>query len=130
MNLGKRIAEIRNEQKKSLRSVAREADISVAYLSNIEKGESSPTVDLLQRFADIFRVPLRDLTDSVEEKTFDIPESLQRFIDEYKGKFNELDDTDWQRALVSVRLRGKYPKTSDDWLPIFASIRSALGKKE
>ena len=129
MTIGERIQTIRREHDKSLRGLAGEVEISVAYLSNIEKGESSPTVEVLQKLAKALNVEVSDLTESVEEKAvFKLPPSLQSFIDDYSSKFEELCDADWQRALAGVRFRGRYPAEAEDWLPIFASMRTALGR--
>lgn len=129
MTIGERIQKIRREQDKSLRGLAGEVGISVAYLSNIEKGESSPTVEVLQKLADALNVEVRELTEAVEERqVFELPDSLQGFIDAYSSKFEELNDADWQRALSGVRFRGRYPKEPEDWLPIFASMRTALSR--
>jgi transcriptional regulator with XRE-family HTH domain len=131
MSIGERIRELRREQRKSLRGLAGEVEISVAYLSNIEKGESSPTVEVLQKLADALKVEVRELTEAVEERpAFELPDSLRDFIDAYASKFEELKDADWQRALSGVRFRGRYPKDAEDWLPIFASMRTALSRDE
>lgn len=127
MSIGRRIQEIRTSQNKSLRGVASEIDVSVAYLSNIEKGESSPTIEVLKKLASTFNLTVRELTEAIEEDSdMELPKSLQQFIEEYSEKFKELTDRDWQRTLASVRLRGRYPETAEDWLPIFASMRNAL----
>ena len=130
MTIGERIKKIRKTQGGSLRGLAKAAGISVAYLSNIEKGESSPTVEVLQRIADTLNVPISELTEVVEEEaTYEVPDSLRAFVEAYKERFPELKDPDWQRALIHVRLRGRYPKNPEDWLPIFASMRQALGSE-
>jgi transcriptional regulator with XRE-family HTH domain len=127
MAVGDRIQELRKAQKKSLRGLANEADISVAYLTNIEKNESSPTVEVLQRIAEALKVSVREITEAVEEASaIEMPPSLSAFIEKYETKFEELGDPDWQRALTQVKLRGRYPRDLDDWLPIFVSMRQAL----
>ena len=130
MGIGKHVQNLRKSQKISLRRLAAEADISVAYLVNIEKGESSPTLEVLQKFADAFNTTLAEMTKEFDKgSSLQLPNSLQAFIDGYGAQFVELHDTDWQRALANVRLRGKYPDNSDDWLPIFVSMRQALVDK-
>jgi transcriptional regulator with XRE-family HTH domain len=117
MVVGNRIQSLRKAQEKSLRSLAAEADISVAYLVKIEKGESSPTIE----------IPVKEITGAVDESSSrQLPASLRNFIEKYRGSIPELADPDWQRALADVKLRGQYPKETDDWLPIFASMRQAL----
>ena len=128
MTLGERIKEIRKSQTVSLRGLAKGADISVAYLSNIEKGESSPTVETLQRISGVLKVSVQELTEAVEGKSsFKLPPSLEAFVAAYQDRFPELSDPEWQRALAHVKLRGRYPEDSKDWLSIFASMRQAIG---
>lgn len=126
---GSRIQEIRLTKGLSLRALAKRADVSVAYLSKLERGEANPTVGLLKRIADALGAPLDTLVDSsgvplVEEE---LPESLKQFLEEYRDRFpEELSDPEYRRALLGVRLRGRYPSTAEEWLPVFAAIRQAL----
>lgn len=127
MAIGGRVQGLRKGQNKSLRGLAAEADISVAYLVKIEKDESSPTVEVIQRIADALKIPVNEITDAVDEPSnLQLPASLSDFIEKHRGSIPELDDPDWQRALANVKLRGRYPKEAEDWLPIFASMRQAL----
>lgn len=128
MTVGSQIQSLRKAQEKSLRTLAAEADISVAYLVKIEKDESSPTIEVIQRIADALKMPMNEITDAVDgSSSLQLPNSLNSFIKKYQGTNPELTDPEWQRALANVKLRGQYPKETDDWLPIFASMRQALG---
>lgn len=126
---GQKIKEIRQERGYSLRALAKRADVSVAYLSKLERNESSPTVGLLTRLAEALGVAVDELVDSTPpaEEQAALPASLVEFIHRFKGEFPELEDPEWQRTLSQVRLRGRYPDSYMDWMPIFYSIRSTLG---
>ena len=50
--VGTRIRALREECGLSLRALAKQASISVGYLSKVEHGESSPTVDMLTKLAE------------------------------------------------------------------------------
>ena len=128
MAVGDRVKALRTGQAMSLRSLAAAAAISVAYLVKIEKGESSPTVEVLERLAGALEVPVPEITHAVGEETqLQLPSSLREFVSRYQKSIPELNDPDWQRALVDVKLRGRYPKEADDWLPIFAAMRQTFG---
>jgi transcriptional regulator with XRE-family HTH domain len=127
--LGQRLHLIRKEQNLSMRSVARMAEISVAYLSKIEHDEANPTVDVLERLAKVLGLSLEELTVDVGRESSpkqNQPESLHNFISEYKDKYTELNQQDWQKMLCNIRLRGQYPENTEDWLIIFLDIRRAL----
>lgn len=128
-NLGQRIRKIRKEKKMSLSAVSKQAEISVAYLSKIERDEANPTVEVLERLAEVLQMTLDEIAAGLRSDSYsleDLPETLRQFIEEYGDKFAELKDPDWQRMLSSVRLRGRYPEKSDDWLMIFLEARRAF----
>lgn len=125
---GDRIQQLRRSLGLSIRALAKRADVSVAYLSKLEQGDANPTVAILGKIAAALGVPVDDLLDSSPPPRHEepMPESLKRFIENYREKFSELDDLDWQKTLAGVRLRGKYPETDNDWLVIFTGMKSAL----
>ncbi|MFN4797446.1 MAG: helix-turn-helix domain-containing protein [Pseudanabaena sp.] len=127
-NIGRRLRQARKEQKLSLRSASEMAEISVAYLSKIENDEANPTLEILERLAVVLKMRLDELTASSNASDFgnNMPESLKSFIDDYKERFNELNQPDWQNLLKNVRLRGRYPQKSEDWLTIFLDARRAF----
>lgn len=49
--VGTRIRALREERGLSLRAFAKQASVSVGYLSKVEHGDSSPTVDMLTKLA-------------------------------------------------------------------------------
>ena len=61
--LGKRIREIRKRQGLSQERLAERASISPQYVSNIERGNENPTLDLLLRVADALKLSLGQMCD-------------------------------------------------------------------
>lgn len=129
MSIGERLQLIRRERGFTLRQLAREADVSVAYLSKLERGDSSPTIDILTKIAGALRVSVAELTETSDKtKPLELHESLRAFINEYNQKYPVLNEPDWQKTLMRVRLRDRYPEESEDWLRIFFSMRDAWEK--
>ncbi len=56
--VGKRIKQRRQEIGLSLREVARRADVSASFISQVERGESSTSLDSLRRIAEALDVPV------------------------------------------------------------------------
>lgn len=131
VSIGQRLNQIRSEQYVSMRSVAKKAGLSPAYLGKIERDEANPTIDVLERLADVLNVNLDVLTLGVgngkgkEKKSA----SLINFLTEYSESYPELNDPDMQHLLKGICLRGRYPQTSEDWLLIFLNIRRALNSE-
>lgn len=128
---------LRDSRKKkniSMRALARDAEISVAYLSKIEQDAANPTISVLERIAAALGVPVSDLTMFIRSQNVDAatasntPESLKKFIEKYSEQFPQLLDPDYHRALSGIRFRGKYPENDNEWLTIFMSILNVLEK--
>lgn len=61
LSLGGRIREKRLAVGISLRELARRADVSASYLSDIELGENEPTASKIQRIAKALHTPVDKL---------------------------------------------------------------------
>lgn len=131
VSIGQRLNQVRTGQYISMRSVAIKAGLSPAYLGKIERNEANPTIDVLERLADVLSVNLEVLTLGVGNGNGNgkKPASLINFLSEYSEVYPELNDPDMQHLLKGICLRGRYPQTSEDWLLIFLNIRRALNLK-
>lgn len=118
-----------------MRALAREAGISVAYLSRIEQNDANPTIDVLEKIASALGVPVADLALFIQSKNHhvhnaydDMPESLKSFIEKNSSSYPELSDPEFHRTLSGIRWRGRYPETDREWMQVFLSILSVLEK--
>lgn len=72
MELGRIIAynlkTLRNERNLSLGQLAKEAGISKAMLSDIEKGNSNPTINTIWKIANGLKVPYTKLIDGIDDE--------------------------------------------------------------
>lgn len=79
MELGEIIAQnlkkLRKERGFSLGELSRESGISKAMLSDIEKGNSNPTINTIWKIANGLKVPYTKLIDCVEQETSIVPKS-------------------------------------------------------
>lgn len=85
MKLGERLAKIRNEKEYKQKDIARALDVSQQVISNIERGETSPDIDLLKRLADLYEMSLDELVgrhfnvdneNSIEQRIMNIISTL------------------------------------------------------
>lgn len=58
--IGKRLKEIRQKQKYSIREVAEKTDMHFTYVSKIEQGQQS-SLDKLQKLCDFYNIPIQSL---------------------------------------------------------------------
>lgn len=59
-NVGMRLRSLREQQGLSLRALAERCGLSINAISQIERGENSPTVSSLQRLASALNIPIND----------------------------------------------------------------------
>lgn len=59
--LGRRLRELRQRRRLSLRALATEAGVSASYVSLIENGQANVSVQLLRRLANVFGIEWLDL---------------------------------------------------------------------
>ena len=68
MNLGEKIKKIRNERGFSLRDLASQVDLSASFLSQIEQGKASPSIENLKKIANSLDVKVSYLIEDEEIK--------------------------------------------------------------
>ena len=75
--LGARIQELRKSRHWTQEVLAEKLDISLNYVSGIERGRENPTLDMLVKFAKVLNVELWEMCDFRHEDT---PKELRRII--------------------------------------------------
>ena len=128
MLLGERIRELRNNKGETLKATSEGTDLSVSYLSDIERGRTNPSLQTLEALANHFGITVTDLLSGVEfagAKTENaLPPGLADLLnDEEFGE--EIDDT-WVELLAKINLRGKRPQTKLQWLELYLSLKRIL----
>jgi transcriptional regulator with XRE-family HTH domain len=105
----------------TLTQLALQAEISKAYLSQVETGRvAKPSAQSLYRIASVLGTSvgaLLGLTAQLEGEEVDIPPSLEEFAREAKLTDHE------KLMLASIRYRGRRPRRADDWRYLWESIR-------
>lgn len=100
--IGPRLRALREESGHSIREVASAVGASKAHLWALEVGRSAnPTVDLLQRLADYYSVPLVSLFDA--RKLSDDPDFMEARL---LSQFARLNDRDRRAVLTLVEVLG------------------------
>ncbi|MCI8284348.1 MAG: helix-turn-helix transcriptional regulator [Firmicutes bacterium] len=93
IKLGKRIKQLRNMRDMTQENLAEAADLSISFLGNVERGNSSPTIETLKKIADALDVTLSELMNFDSDiKTEDGQKSilLHRILLEYTNKIEQL----------------------------------------
>ena len=124
-SLASRLRRLREEQGLSLSEVARRAQVSKAYVSQLERGGSKePSYSIVTRLATALGTTAQHLTgqpnawDPTEFQT--VPPSLRSFAER-----SGLPDVDLT-MLAKIHFRGKRPKLPEDWAHLYETIKRTI----
>jgi transcriptional regulator with XRE-family HTH domain len=126
----------------TLRDVANNTDVSVAYLSDLERAVlTNPTLDKLRGIADAVGVSIDDLLGEAGSASASPPRpsaalaaltaaptfsaEISALAKRWRRDPEELRD-EWVRLLDAIQIAGRRPTSTSDYLFIFESIRRAL----
>jgi transcriptional regulator with XRE-family HTH domain len=105
MSFARRLHELRVANRLSLQDVASKVDISKAHVFNLEKGlTANPSMELVLKLADLFRVRVADLVGENPEAEDQPPEMVAMYRD-----LTKLDDRDREmiRLMMESMRRAK-----------------------
>lgn len=140
-HFGERLRRWRSDRGVTLRDVSESSGISIAYLSDLERGKlANPTLDTLTALAAALGVSLNELLGVEEEPAGSppLPSALEEF--RLSPVFREVVDTEaarwrmeakdvergWIDSLSGVRIGRRAPRTVSDYLFIFEAVRRVL----
>lgn len=133
MNLGKKIEKLRKAREMTLQQLADKAEMSKAYLWQIEHGRSDhqrPGAHILYNIATALETTVADLLeDPVRVQAgamMNLSKGLKRLIEDRKKQGNPIPEDDI-RMLANIRYRGRRPEAKEDWEYIYESIKRTLG---
>ena len=132
MKLGERLRLIRKGKYLTLKDLSQLANLSVPYLSGMERGVVNPSIETLQKVAKAYEMKLTELFVGVEDMgesmPEDYPEGFSEFLndDAYKDELS----ADWKELLISINFRGRQPSSKMEWLELYLSLKRILSPKE
>jgi len=129
MNLGEKLKLLRRSvNKKTLLEVSKETKLSVSFLSDLERGQTRPSYDTLEKLAAFYKVNLNELLATVEkDKTATsekiLPTALQELLKDIEVEPDILD------LMLTAEQRSKNkPMSKDDWKKYYYSLKMLLGR--
>lgn len=88
MTIGERIKKKRNEKGFSLRELAGKVDLSASFLSQIEQGKASPSIENLKKIANYLEVKVSYLIEEEDETlgSFHIKKEDRKYVESIDSK--------------------------------------------
>ena len=104
--LGEKIKELRESQQIGLRELGRIVDVSAMHISNIEKGKSSASVEILQKIADALSTDPDELLALANQVAPDIAEvinSNSQSVPSFLRATKDFSPEQWEQLLKQVQ---------------------------
>ena len=128
MQIGTQLRRIRQTHKQTLAEVGAATDISISYLSRIERSLTEPTLGTLNKLSTHFDVPVSRFFDESIESRRAAPihrTSFHEFVDKMNGRV----DGAMEDLLVRLDAQANKPaKSVDDWLQYYYVIAAVTSK--
>lgn len=121
--IGTRIRRLRERKGWNLSDLADKSGISRSYLYQLERGESTPTQDKLEKLATAFDALPSELLGE-PPRVPEIPPSLQQFADQVDLGSREI------YMLAQIEYRGRKPSTAREWRTIYSIIKAMLDEDD
>jgi transcriptional regulator with XRE-family HTH domain len=129
MKLEERVRELRLSGGLTLKDLAAQSGLSISYLSDIERGRTTPSINTIESLAKAFNLSVADLLMSVdfvgEQTAAGLPPSLRELIED--DEFNIELDEHWISLLNKIELRGSRPQSKREWMELYLHLRRILG---
>ncbi len=126
MEIGARIKQRRQEAGLTAVELARRADVSKGYVSELESGQAQrPSGAVLFRISTALGTTVADLMGrEVVSAPTEISATLLQF-----ANLVQLPDSDVQ-MLAQIKFRGRQPASVDDWRYLYESIKRSVTSGE
>ncbi|SMB83422.1 helix-turn-helix domain-containing protein [Deinococcus hopiensis] len=129
MQLHERLRELRTERGLRLKDICEDASLSVPYLSDLERGRTNPSLDTLKSLATAYKISVHDLLEGVEfygaGTAGALPAGLADLVAD--PALGAQITPEWVQTLSRIELRGKRPKSKQDWFEIYLHLKRILG---
>jgi transcriptional regulator with XRE-family HTH domain len=110
--VGSNIKEIREERGLSLEKLSKLADVSKSMLGQVERGESSPSVNVLWKIANGLKIPFSSLTEEHKNDTDLIKIGKPKLFDQGNVKLYSIlpysHDHNFEMYRVEIESQGRY----------------------
>ena len=132
MKLGQQLRSLRKEKNLTLKDLSELADLSVPYLSDMERGAVNPSVESLKKVAEAFNMTVRDILSGVEKLGESVyssyPEGFESFLKD--PDFSEEINDEWIDFLMNMKFRGIQPTSKREWIELYLNLRRTFSPEK
>lgn len=125
--LGAKLKMLRKKHGYTLADVKDRTNLSVSFLSDVERGRTNPSLETLSKLAECYEVSEKILMSNSDDSN-ESPPGFEDFLSEVEMNDDEINN-DFIDLLLSAESRAKNrAKTKEDWRQLYYSLRAILGR--
>ena len=112
LGFGERVAGLRSDKQMGLRELGRAVDISAMHISNLEKGKSMPSPELVTKLAAVLDGDLDELlhlADQIDPAVVEVIQSNPQSVPSFLRSAKDLTPEQWQTLQKQVDKMTKQP---------------------
>ena len=130
LSFGDRLRQVRRDRRLTLGQLSDLASLSISFLSDLERGRASPSLQSVLKLADALDTTPTGLLAGVD--LADAPPTWPAALEELRAdpEYTPLLTDDWMRTLARIQYRGDQPQTKHEWLELFLYLRRVLRPKD
>ena len=125
MSVGRKLRELRKTYHYTLKDVKERTGLSISFLSDVERGQTKPSLDSLQKLAICYQVGTSDLLEDAETvaSTPVYPPGFAEFSQDVSMS------EDLKEVLLTVeRYSRKRATLKEDWLQYYYTLKQIMGR--
>jgi transcriptional regulator with XRE-family HTH domain len=120
------IRRIRKNKGLTLVKLGEKSDLSVSFLSDVERGKVKPSMESLTKLASTLGVNVDELVQELENERSSGDERFPPGFDEFLAEFNEVDEEIRDLLLQIENRSASRPTTKEDWIRLYYSVQMIL----
>jgi len=128
VKLGSELRRLRKSRRLTLAKVGDATQLSVSFLSDVERGRTKPSLDTLEKLAACYQVSVNDILMDTEfgvsptETVY--PPGFEEFLEEMGEEVSE----EMKDLLLRIEHRARQrAQTKEDWRRFYYSLKTILG---
>ena len=125
MSVGRKLRELRKTYHYTLKDVKERTGLSISFLSDVERGQTKPSLDSLQKLAICYKVGTSDLLEDAETvaSTRVYPPGFVEFSEDVSM------NADMKEVLLTVeRYSRKRAEVKEDWMQYYYTLKQIMGR--
>ncbi len=126
MALGATLRRVRKNQRMTLVQVSEQTNLSISFLSDIERGKANPSLESLKKLAPVYGFKVEELERELERERDSADKFYPPGFTDFLSQFDDVDEGMQQLLLEIENHSASRPQSKEDWIQLYYSVKTIL----